>query len=78
MRADFTPPPPDRSKDHGYVDVTENTMPSADQLAKARAEVNAHKLAVRTVKEAQRINESRAWRDPLAAAAAARYREDAE
>lgn len=46
MRADFTPPPPDRSKDRGYVDVTVNTMPDAETLAKAREEVNLHKLRV--------------------------------
>lgn len=55
MRADFTPPPPDRSKDYGYVDVTVNTMPDAETLAKARADVDAHmaNLVLRNLAEAE-------------------------
>jgi hypothetical protein len=40
MRADFTPPPPDRSKDPGYFDVTELTMPDPEQVKQVRREIN--------------------------------------
>lgn len=44
MRADFTPPPPDHSKDPGYVDVTELTMPDPVQVQQVRKELDAHML----------------------------------